>query len=85
MISFRLRGGVEAATRLLSRLRLVILASSLVDFATLICRPVTMTHYGMPPEAQAAASIAPDLLRLSVGIEDPDDLLQDLNQAMVAA
>lgn len=82
MISVRLRGGAESAARLLARLRLITLASSLGGFATLICKPATMTHRGMPPEAQAEAGLHPDLLRLSIGLEHVDDLLQDLGQAL---
>jgi cystathionine gamma-synthase len=78
MISFRVKGG-EAATRaFLGRLELVTLASSLGGHATLICKPSTMTHRGMPDEAQREAGIHPDLLRLSVGLEHPDDLIHDL-------
>jgi len=75
MISFRVNGD---AARFIAALELVTLASSLGSFATLICKPATMTHRGMPPEAQAEAGIAPDLLRLSVGLEDADDLIADL-------
>jgi cystathionine gamma-synthase len=81
MISFRLKDANRVAG-LLSRLRLISLASSLGGFPTLICKPATMTHRGMPPEAQAKAGIQPDLLRLSVGLEDADDLIADLNQAL---
>ncbi|TFI59452.1 O-succinylhomoserine (thiol)-lyase [Sphingomonas parva] len=77
MISFRVRGDAPA---FLAALELVTLASSLGSFATLICKPATMTHRGMPPEAQAEAGIAPDLLRLSVGLEDADDLIADLER-----
>jgi len=80
MIAFRLRGGAAAAERFLTGLSLVTLASSLGGFATLICKPSTMTHRGMPPEAQADAGLHPDLLRLSIGIEDPDDLIADLGR-----
>jgi cystathionine gamma-synthase len=85
MISFRLAGGAEAAGRFLAGLELITLASSLGGFATLVCKPATMTHRGMPPEAQAEAGIHPDLLRLSVGLEDADDLIGDLEQGFVAA
>ncbi len=84
MLSFRLRGGDEAAKRFLSALRLITLASSLGGFATLICKPSTMTHRGMPPEAQAEAGIFPDLLRLSVGLEAAGDLIADLERAFAA-
>ena len=85
MISFRLKHGSEAAAAFLAQLRLISLASSLGGFATLICKPATMTHRGMPPEAQAKAGIHPDLLRLSVGLEDADDLIADLSRALQRA
>jgi cystathionine gamma-synthase len=81
MISFRVTGD---ASRFLAALELVTLASSLGGFATLICKPATMTHRGMPPEAQAEAGIHPDLLRLSVGLEDADDLIADLTRGLAA-
>ena len=84
MLSFRVRGGLEAAGRFVAALQLVKLASSLGGFSSLICRPATMTHRGMPPEAQRAAGIDPDLLRLSVGIEDADDLIADLERGLAA-
>jgi len=84
MLSFRLRGGGDAARPFLKGLGLVTLASSLGSFATLICQPSTMTHRGMPPEAQAAAGIHPDLLRLSTGLEDADDILADLERGFAA-
>jgi cystathionine gamma-synthase len=81
MISFELRGATEP---FLAALQLITLASSLGGFATLICKPSTMTHRGMPPEAQRAAGIAPGLLRLSVGLEEPDDLIADLERGLGA-
>ena len=82
MLSFRLAGGHEAVRPFLEGLGLITLASSLGGLSTLICLPSTMTHRGMPPEAQAAAGISPTLLRLSVGIEDPHDLVADLEAAL---
>jgi cystathionine gamma-synthase len=66
VLSFQLSGGKAVADRFVGALELVTLASSLGGFSTLICTPATMTHRGMPPEAQREAGIAPDLLRLSV-------------------
>jgi cystathionine gamma-synthase len=84
MISFRVKGG-EAATRdFLAALETITLASSLGGYATLICKPSTMTHRGMPPEAQAEAGIHGDLLRLSVGLEDAGDLIADLERGFAA-
>jgi cystathionine gamma-synthase len=84
LLSFRLAGGAEAADAFVRALRLVTLASSLGGFGSLICRPATMTHRGMPPEAQRRAGIDPDLLRLSIGLEDPDDLIADLARGVDA-
>jgi cystathionine gamma-synthase len=78
MVSFRLNGKAEASAAFLAGLRLVTLASSLGGFSTLICQPATMTHRGMPDEAQEKAGIHRNLLRLSVGLEDVGDLIADL-------
>ncbi|MBA3678161.1 MAG: PLP-dependent transferase [Sphingosinicella sp.] len=78
MVSFRLKQGSDATARFLCGLGLVTLASSLGGFSTLICKPSTMTHRGMPPEAQETAGITGDLLRLSVGLEDVADIIADL-------
>jgi cystathionine gamma-synthase len=79
MIAFRVNGDMKA---FLQGLTLITLASSLGGFASLICVPATMTHRGMPPAAQAEAGIQPDLLRLSVGLEAPDDLIAELARAL---
>ncbi|MFN3725661.1 MAG: trans-sulfuration enzyme family protein [Allosphingosinicella sp.] len=82
ILSFRLRGGGETTRRFLAGLGLITLASSLGGFATLICTPATMTHRGMLPEVQREAGITPDLVRLSVGLEDPADLIADLGHGL---
>lgn len=84
VLSFQLRGGKPAADRLIGALELITLAPSLGGFSTLICTPATMTHRGMSPEAQREAGIAPDLLRVSVGLEDSDDLIADLTKGFAA-
>jgi len=84
MLSFELHGGKAATDRFVRTLQLITLASSLGGFSTLICTPASMTHRGMPPEAQAEAGISPDLLRLSVGLEDSADLIGDLNRGFAA-
>jgi len=85
MLSFRVRGSAAAGAAFLGALELFTLASSLGGFSSLVCRPATMTHRGMPPEAQARAGIAPDLLRLSIGLEEADDLVADLARGLAAA
>jgi cystathionine gamma-synthase len=84
VLSFELTGGKAAVDKFVGALELITLASSLGGFSTLICTPATMTHRGMPPEAQSEAGIAPNLLRLSAGLEDSDDLIADLSQGFAA-
>jgi cystathionine beta-lyase/cystathionine gamma-synthase len=85
MISLRLAGGAAAARRLLTRTRLFSLAESLGGVESLISHPATMTHASIPPEIRRARGVDDGLVRLSVGIEDCDDLRDDLKQALTAA
>jgi cystathionine gamma-synthase len=84
MVSFRMNGGAEASAAFLAGLRLITLASSLGGYSTLICQPATMTHRGMPDEAQQKAGIHRNLLRLSVGLEDAGDLIADMQSGFDA-
>ena len=81
MLAFDL-GSLEAARRLLNTVRLCALAESLGGVETLISHPATMTHAAVPAERRAALGISDGLVRLSVGIEDLDDLKADLTQAL---
>jgi cystathionine gamma-lyase len=80
--SFRVRGGQDAVFRLLEGVRLLTLAESLGGVESLIEHPVTMTHASVAPDALAKMGITPDLVRISVGIEDVEDLIGDLRQAL---
>jgi cystathionine gamma-lyase len=82
MISLRLRGGPEAVKRLVSRTRLFSLAESLGGVESLVCHPATMTHASIPIEVRRARGVDDGLIRLSVGIEDCDDLRRDLSDAL---
>lgn len=84
MISFELRGGVPAAEQLVNSLRCFTLAESLGGVESLIAHPATMTHASMDPEARATAGITDALFRLSVGLENSDDLVGDLVCALNA-
>ena len=81
MISVSVKGGKEAALSLLTRTKLFSLAESLGGVESLISHPATMTHASIPPEIRQARGIDDGLVRLSVGIEDVDDLQADLAQA----
>ncbi len=82
MISCVVRGGLEGSRRMLERVRLFSLAESLGGVESLIEHPAIMTHSSVPAEARAKLGIADGLVRLSVGIEDADDLIGDLERAL---
>jgi cystathionine gamma-synthase len=84
MLSFELRGGLDAATRLLDRLRYAYLAANLGQVETIAGPPSLTSHVELTAEARAAAGVPEGLVRYSVGIEDPDDLLDDLRGALAA-
>ena len=83
--SFRVKGGQEAAFHLLESVRLLTLAESLGGVESLIEHPATMTHASISAEVRAAMGITPDLVRISVGIEDIEDLIADLDSALAGA
>jgi len=82
MITFEVKGGIEAGKKVMNSVQLCQLAVSLGGVETLIQHPASMTHFTMGKEARMAASITDGLIRLSVGIEDADDLIADLDNAL---
>jgi len=83
--SFEVKGGERAAFALLDRLEVVKLAVSLGGTETLASHPASTTHSGMPPEELKRFSITPALIRISIGVEEPLDLIADLQQALAGA
>ncbi len=81
LIAFEVKGGAEAGIQLMNSVKLCSLAENLGAAETLITHPVSMTHGAVPPEHRAAAGITDGLVRLSVGLENPADLIKDLEQA----
>lgn len=84
MLCFGVKGGLAAGRALLDRLRLITLAVSLGGVESLIQHPASMTHAGVPREERLAAGLGDELVRLSVGCEDVEDLMADLDQALQA-
>ena len=82
IMSFELKGGFEAGVRLMNGVKLCHLAVSLGDVDTLIQHPASMTHSVVPEEERLAANITPGLVRLAVGLEDVEDIIADLKQAL---
>ena len=82
MIAFELKAGYEAALRFMDRVRLASRAVSLGDAETLVQHPASMTHATYAPEVRAQHGISEGLVRLSVGLETPDDIIEDVLQAL---
>ncbi len=85
MISFELVGGIPAGTTVMNHVKLCSLAESLGAVETMITHPATMTHAEVPDEERRARGLTDGLVRLSVGIEDCDDIVADLDQALAKA
>ena len=81
MISFDIIGGEQAAFKFLNNLRLFKLAVSLGSTEGLAQHPATMTHVGIDPDQRKQMNVTENLIRLSIGVEDPDDIICDLQQA----
>jgi methionine-gamma-lyase len=84
MLCFGVKGGLAGGRALMDHLRLITLAVSLGGVESLIQHPASMTHAGMPREERLAAGIGDELVRLSVGCEEVEDLMADLDQALQA-
>lgn len=82
MLSFELAGGIAAATAFVNALRMCTLTPTLGDVDTLVIHPATMSHRAIPADMRAGLGITDGLIRLSVGIEDAVDILEDLSQAL---
>ncbi len=84
MLSFEIADGQPGAFRFLNRLRIIRISNNLGDAKSLVTHPTTTTHQRLSEEARARLGITPGLVRLSVGLEDPEDLREDLEAALAA-
>jgi methionine-gamma-lyase len=82
MLSFELKGGLEAGLKCMNKVTMCALAPTLGDVDTLILHPASSSHLHVAPEVRAQNGITDGLIRLSVGIENPLDLIADLQQAI---
>ena len=85
IVTFEIEGGKKAAFSFGNALGLIDISNNLGDTKTIITHPETTTHQSLTPEARAELGITDGTLRLSVGLEDPDDLCEDLEQALKVA
>ena len=82
MVSFEVKGGIAAAINFQKRIKIFTLAESLGGVASLADHAATMTHASMPKEVREKVGITDELIRLSIGLENVDDLIEDLEQAL---
>jgi methionine-gamma-lyase len=82
MISFNIKGGEKEAFQFLNKLNLIKLAVSLGSTESLAQHPQTMTHCGIEPKARERMGVTADLVRVSIGVEDADDIIWDIEQAL---
>ena len=85
ILSLEVPGGRAQAHALLDALKLVDISNNIGDSRSLMCHPASTTHHGVGPETRADMGVTEGLLRLNVGLEDPDDIVEDLDQALKAA
>jgi len=81
-MGFGIEGGREAGRRFIDRLKLFSHVANVGDARSLAIHPASTTHSQLTPEQQASAGVTPDFVRLSIGIEDIEDILWDLEQAL---
>jgi O-succinylhomoserine sulfhydrylase len=85
IFSFVLDGGRKQAHQLLNALQLIDISNNIGDARSLMCHPASSTHHGMGPEGREAMGVGEGMIRINVGLEDPQDLIEDLDQALKVA
>merc|ERR1740117_1869911 len=85
LFTFSCKGGFEAAKKVVNGVKMISLIANLGDTRTLIAHPASMMHSQLTPEQQAAAGADPSIIRMSIGIEDIQDIINDLEQALKTA
>jgi len=84
-MSVGIKGGYASAVKFHDALKLVTRLVNLGDAKSLVCHPASTTHRQMSPEEQRKAGVLPEMIRLSIGIEHIDDIIEDLDQALAAS
>jgi O-acetylhomoserine (thiol)-lyase len=85
ILSFGIKGGAEAGARFIDALKLVVRLVNIGDAKSLACHPATTTHRQLNAEEMKTAGVSEDLVRLSIGIEHIDDIIEDVDQALAVA
>jgi O-acetylhomoserine (thiol)-lyase len=84
LFTFSCKGGYEAGQKVVNSVKMISLIANLGDCRTLVAHPASMMHRQLQPEEQRAAGAAPEVIRLTIGLEDPEDIIADLKQALEA-
>jgi O-acetylhomoserine (thiol)-lyase len=82
ILGFGIKGGSDAAVKFINNCKLASHLANILDAKTLVIHPATTTHQQLSPEEQKAAGISPEFVRVSVGLEDVEDIIADLDQAL---
>ena len=82
MLTFGVKGGAKEGRKLMNSLELAAIVVHVADLHTSVLHPASMTHRQLPEQEQIAAGVTPDLIRVSVGIENIDDIINDFSQAL---
>lgn len=82
IFTFGIKGGVEAGKKFIDNLEIFSLLANVADAKSLVIHPASTTHAQLSEQELKAAGVTPDMVRLSIGIEDPEDLIYDLEQAL---
>jgi O-acetylhomoserine (thiol)-lyase len=85
MVVFGIKGGAAAGKKFIESLKLLSHLANVGDAKSLAIHPATTTHSQLNEEQQRAGGISPELIRLSIGLEDPADIIEDIDQALAAA
>jgi O-acetylhomoserine (thiol)-lyase len=84
LFTFSLKGGYEAGQKFVNSVKMISLIANLGDCRTLVAHPASMMHRQLGPEEQKAAGASPEVVRLTIGLEDPEDIIADMKQALEA-
>jgi O-acetylhomoserine (thiol)-lyase len=82
LVGFGIKGGLEAGKKFINSVKLLSHLANIGDAKTLVIHPASTTHQQLTREEQVATGVTEDYIRLSVGIEDPDDIIEDIDQAL---
>ncbi len=85
VMSFGIKGGIEAGTKFIDALQLILRLVNIGDAKSLACHPASTTHRQLGEEELASSGVTPDLVRLSIGIENVEDVIEDIDQALAAS